>query len=231
MIKPNKVVKSSRTEKLISNLPTLEDSVKAEYAQPLHIEATRLAALKVHQRLKEQLFMLHPDLIGPKTVEVKRLVDDEKFQQRRDFVHLTVNFKDECYDGDEPVESLKKAFDKFLSRKWVRPVCYSFEFGRDGYHPHFHMVLQKTKPKSQGLREVFNTFKSVCDSPNYIRWQEVMRKDLKTVKAYVLKSRDKSHKKHNPNDEEWQLPWMYCVNGEALDPQDSDDELEAELDA
>lgn len=109
--------------------------------------------------MKQQFIKLwesNPDLIEDElSQEVIRAV--KEINGKCACTMITINFKPDIEMMDA---ELHMRLQKYLNRKWVGTYKYCWEFvTKSGFHPHIHLVTKCVKPRSQLLRDTYNTFK------------------------------------------------------------------------
>lgn len=166
---------------------------------------------------------------------VKNNLDEPKYPAYQvPFLLITIN----CRQDTPPMVFYKIAAS--LSKVWIKRWVACIEnFTENGNHPHMHMLVEKAsgyadKPKSQIVREMFSTFKSVCESRACI---DVKAKtDPTETIQYILGNKFVDASTKCPlvqKDREWRAvlgipdifgPWANEIKGGALAEQRSEAE-------
>lgn len=105
----------------------------------------------------------------------------KKQSKRRRYIFVTVNVK-----PGTTLEDLQSKMVKFISKKWVTDLVYTFEQRSedinnvDGLHTHMLVYIPKKRP-SEVNREIYSTFKHIVGTKksinvNYIPLEWVMDK-------------------------------------------------------
>lgn len=106
-----------------------------------------------------------------------------------------------CPYEDTSILSLIKVMDKVLKKKWITKYLYVYEQRQDQYDKpffgiHTHIIVERTGiAKSDVIREVFNTAKSICGSKQSIDVKLLKtRRDLLVHINYILGTKSTSDK-------------------------------------
>lgn len=139
-----------------------------------------------------------------------------------------------------PFESLKKCVEKFVQKKGFAHYLYSYEFGKDGCHPHSHIIIvrDKSNPNSEPTRfrnGTKSTFSGLCntESSHFCNIKSLTHDNIDNRIAYVLTTKpglDDSRRAENEIENFYSdnLKWFTQGKEEFAEPAESQEETEEE---
>lgn len=110
------------------------------------------------QAYQEGIYDL-PDL----TKELHDMLKFNKENKKVQYYMVTINWR-----PGSCVQDVTRVVQKLLSKKWVKWVGYTYQWGENKTNFHTHMIILNTKAKSQIVREFYNTCKNDVTSQDCI---------------------------------------------------------------
>lgn len=182
-------------------MSTLDDEILQARHTRLYLDTKEDVLRRKFQKLLSE--SLDIDLKEGKCTDkyLQQVYDDlqTKKQQRYapQYFFITI-----CPYEDVDIESLKKVVEKCVKKKWMTSYIYVYEqrqteIGLPYFGIHSHMIVKRgTIAKSDVIREIYNTSKSICGSKQSIDVKLLKNdEDLKVRLNYILGEKSTKEKR------------------------------------